>query len=111
MKNDKQIKCRVRPFNKYGTHGAGSVIEVDEVEYRRVMHCLVSLEDEKREQAAIEAAAAKGSERSEQARAELEGYRAAFRKQHEAAKQREAVTADRKAKESASIASKLLGKE
>ena len=113
MKNEKQgptmVRCRVLPGNKYGKDGAGSIVEVDSSEYARVRHCLISLEDEKRRE---QEAAAFVSDKTEKARAELEGYREAYRKQHEEMKRRQAEISARQARAAEEAARKLFaGKE
>jgi len=84
-KNPVLLKCRVLPNNQYGYAKAGSIVEVEPKDYALAKHCLISLEDEKRQHEAVAAIPSK----TEQARTEFEGYRQMFRLQHETLKKNE----------------------
>ena len=98
------VKARVRPNNRYGSFVAGEIVEVSEGELRIVPHCLVSLDDEKREQEVVD----KTPSKTEQTRQELEGYRSMYAKQHEEMKRREADRMAKQSVQAAAEAKKIL---
>lgn len=92
----KLVKVKVRENNKYGSYVAGDVFDIDETELKKVPHCLISVEEEKKQQAAMKAAV---NEKTEQARAEFASYRKMFDSQLEAAREREKLLAAQKVAE------------
>lgn len=103
----KLIKARVRPHNKYGSHSAGDVLDVEEKELRLVPWCLIALDEERKQAEEAKRSPSSG----DQAREELEGYRQMYRAQHDAMKKHEAARMGREAAERELTAKKLLGEE
>jgi len=84
------VKCRVLPNNRYGKDArAGAIVDVDEKDYVLAKHCLISLDDEKKQAASV-AAAPKVATRKP-----IEGYQEMFRAQLQQTRERHAITAAR----------------